>query len=131
MSMTQWEQAQIAGKLREELGSLTLRYGGGGLVYNILFYKEGYHIHGVDHVTDPKDNREKLVMFDPHHYKALIFNPQTQMIEWEYDVPGTDVNAPNQGACYWKTWRTSEMPAMSTAWTGTRTSSWSTGKRRA
>jgi len=82
--------------LREELK--TYPYGGSGLEYNILFAKAGYTPHYAEHVIDPIDGREKLVMFDPHTRKsAFIYDLKTREIEWEFIVPGTARANPHQG----------------------------------
>jgi len=81
--------------LREELGKYYYkRMGFGDFEYNILFYKYGYGPHFVEHVVDPRDDREKLVMADPHFRRsAIIYDLKGREIEWEYEVPGTTISA--------------------------------------
>ncbi|MEM2374222.1 MAG: hypothetical protein QXI11_07250 [Thermoproteota archaeon] len=83
--------------LREEL--VTCPYGASGLEYKILFAKVGYTPHSAEHIIDPVDGREKLVMFDPCTRKsAIIYDVKKREIEWEYVVPGTTVrDNPHQG----------------------------------
>jgi len=82
--------------LREEL--VTYPYGGSGLEYNILFEKQGYTPHGVEHVIDPVDGREKLVLFDPHTRRSvIIYDVKKREIEWEVSIPGTERPNPHEG----------------------------------
>lgn len=53
--------------------------------HELWFSKEGYTPHFAEHIIDPTDNKEKLVMADPHtRYSAFIWNIADQRIEWEY-----------------------------------------------
>jgi len=62
-----------------------------GLKCRILFDKRGYYPHNADHVIDPIDKREKLVMGDPQLRKVIIYDVEKGEIEWEYEVPGTAI----------------------------------------
>ena len=86
---------EIAELLREEVGKYHFhRMGFGDFEYNILFYRYGYGPHYAEHVIDPRDGREKLVMADPHfQHSALIYDLKNREIEWEYEVPGDVVGA--------------------------------------
>jgi len=65
-----------------------------GLKCKVLFAKHGYFPHYAEHIIDPTDNREKLVMADPHiRRSALIYDIKKDKIEWEYTVPGTALDA--------------------------------------
>ena len=61
-----------------------------GFKYRILFYKFGYSPHYAEHVIDPVDGREKLVMCSPHttpsYGKIWIYDIENDVIEWEVDL---------------------------------------------
>jgi hypothetical protein len=73
--------------------------GYGGFKFRILFYKYGYTPHYAEHIVDPVDGREKLVLAVPHTTPArgriLIFNPEEGRVEWEVSVPGSSVPNPH------------------------------------
>jgi len=81
--------------LRDELGKYYYkRMGFGDFEYNILFYKYGYMPHFAEHVVDPRDGREKLMMADPHiRRSAFIYDLRNREIEWEFTVPGTTMSS--------------------------------------
>lgn len=65
-----------------------------GFDSEVWFSKSGWTPHYAEHVIDPADGLEKLVMADPHtQHKAFIWNIAEQRIEWEYDFGG--VNNPH------------------------------------
>lgn len=77
---------------------MTREYGAGGFRYRVLFAKPGYTPHCAEHLIDPLDGREKLLMFDPHtRSSAIIYDLESKLIEWEAQVPGARVNNPHQG----------------------------------
>jgi len=61
-----------------------------GFKYRILFYRFGYSPHYAEHVIDPVDGREKLVMCSPHttpsYGKIWIYDIENDVIEWEVDL---------------------------------------------
>ncbi|MET1160801.1 MAG: hypothetical protein ABWW65_07565 [Thermoprotei archaeon] len=67
-----------------------------GLRYRVLFSRWGYAPHYAEHVVDPVDKREKLVLADPHiRHSVYIYDPVKKEIEWEYRVPGSRVPNPH------------------------------------
>ncbi|MDY6834157.1 MAG: hypothetical protein SVY53_05080 [Chloroflexota bacterium] len=57
----------------------------------LWFAQEGYSPHYAEHIVDPVDGKEKLIMADPHtRHAAILYNLQDQRIEWEAQVPGWD-----------------------------------------
>ena len=73
--------------------------GYGGFKFRILFYKYGYTPHYAEHIIDPFDGREKLVLAIPHttpsRHKVVILDLEEKMIEWEVFVPGGSVPNPH------------------------------------
>lgn len=70
-------------------------YGFSGFKFRILFYRHGYAIHYAEHVIDPIDNREKLVMADPHNrFSVAIYDVARNSIE-EFVVPGRAIPNPH------------------------------------
>ena len=73
--------------------------GHGGFRFRILFYRYGYTPHYAEHIVDPVDGREKLVLAIPHTTPArgriLIFDPEEGRVEWEVSVPGSSVPNPH------------------------------------
>lgn len=62
----------------------------------LWFSRDGYTPHYAEHVIDPLDGREKLVMADPHtRCAAFIYDLASREIEWEVVVPGDKVNNPH------------------------------------
>ncbi|MCS7111718.1 MAG: hypothetical protein N3E36_07360 [Sulfolobales archaeon] len=60
-----------------------------GFKFRILFYKHGYTPHYAEHVIDPRDNREKLVMADPHGtFSIIVYDTTKGIIEDEIKVSG-------------------------------------------
>jgi len=56
-----------------------------GFDHEVWFSKPGWTPHYAEHVIDPLDGKEKLVMADPHtQFKAFIYDLRSQRIEWEY-----------------------------------------------
>jgi len=96
--MTEYE-LMVRRALRDEVGRLTpVRSGSGGLEFEVWFCKKGYTPHYAEHVVDPVDGREKLVMFDPHTRRsALIYDLCDRAVEWEFGVPGVAKKNPHQG----------------------------------
>ena len=67
-----------------------------GLDYQVLFCRRGYTPHYVEHVIDPLDGREKLVMADPHTRRAaLVYDMASGHLEWEFRAPGSGVPNPH------------------------------------
>ncbi len=67
-----------------------------GFKFRILFYKPGYTPHYAEHIIDPKDNREKLVMADPHNrFSVIIYDIAKEFIEEEIKVPGGFIPNPH------------------------------------
>lgn len=65
-----------------------------GLKLKILFRKHGYTPHYAEHIIDPIDGREKLVLADPHIRRSvIIYDCLKKEIEWEYEVPGRLITA--------------------------------------
>ncbi len=72
--------------------------GASGLVWRTLFSQSGYTLHYAQHMIDPSDGKEKLIMFDPHTLKGvMIYDFEKKRLEWELKVPGTEVANPHQG----------------------------------
>ncbi len=72
--------------------------GADGFEYEVWFAREGYTPHYAEHLVDPLDKREKLLMFDPHtRFSAIVYDLEERRIEWEFRVPGSAVNNPHQG----------------------------------
>jgi len=96
--MTEYE-LMVRRALRDEVGRLTpVRSGSGGLEFEVWFCRKGYTPHYAEHVVDPVDGREKLVMFDPHTRRsALIYDLCDRAVEWEFGVPGVAKKNPHQG----------------------------------
>jgi len=60
-----------------------------GFKYSILFFKPGYTPHYAEHVIDPVDGREKLVLAIPHTLYAghiLIYDIENDVIEWDVNL---------------------------------------------
>jgi len=71
-------------------------YGFGGFKFRVLFAKWGYAPHYAEHVIDPLDGREKLVMADPHiRHSVTVYDLSRGEIEWEFRVPGSSVSNPH------------------------------------
>jgi len=67
-----------------------------GFRYRVLFYRYGYTPHYAEHIIDPRDGREKLVLADPHERQSvIIYDMENKVIEWEYRVPGNTVPNPH------------------------------------
>ena len=67
-----------------------------GFKFRLLFGRWGYAPHYAEHVVDPVDGREKLVMADPHiRHSIIIYDLKNEEIEWEYRVPGSRVPNPH------------------------------------
>ncbi|MEM2698588.1 MAG: hypothetical protein QXF17_04630 [Ignisphaera sp.] len=65
-----------------------------GFKFRILFYKPGYTPHYAEHVTDPRDGREKLVLADPHNrFSTIIYDTVRGVIEDEIKI--VDGRIPN------------------------------------
>ncbi len=73
--------------------------GYGGFKFRILFYRYGYTPHYAEHVVDPVDGREKLVLAIPHttpnRGKILIFDLEERRIEWEVSLPEGPIHNPH------------------------------------
>ncbi|MDW8084421.1 MAG: hypothetical protein RMI49_04405 [Candidatus Caldarchaeum sp.] len=66
----------------------------GGAEAKIVFRKRGYTPHFAEYVEDPASGVHVLVMADPHTRRsALIFDPESGKILWEYPVPGRKLTA--------------------------------------
>jgi len=60
-----------------------------GLKLRLIFSRWRYAPHYVEEVTDPLDNRVKLVMADPHiRHSVYIYDPSTRLIVWVFRVAG-------------------------------------------
>ncbi len=60
--------------------------------------RQRYTPHYAEHLVDPLDGREKLLMFDPHtRFSAIVYDLEERRVEWEFRVPGSTVNNPHQG----------------------------------
>ena len=61
-----------------------------GFKYRILFYSPSYSPHYAEHVVDPLDGREKLVMAIPHTTQnagtIIIYDIENDVIEWKVDL---------------------------------------------
>jgi hypothetical protein len=69
-----------------------------GLIFRTLFSQPGYTPHCTEHLIDPIDGKEKLVMYDPHTFRGvIIFDIEKKRIDWEFKVPGTEIPNPHQG----------------------------------
>lgn len=67
-----------------------------GFKFKILFYKPGYTPHYAEHVTDPRDGREKLIMADPHNtFSIIIYDSAKGVIEDEVKVSGSIIPNPH------------------------------------
>jgi hypothetical protein len=67
-----------------------------GLKFRILFYKNGYTPHYAEHIIDPRDGKEKLVLADPHNrFSIIIYDPVKRIIEEEIRVPGNMIPNPH------------------------------------
>jgi len=76
------------------LGAIAPTISLSGLKCRVLFNKHGYFPHFAEHIIDPIDNQEKLVMADPHIRRSvIIYNLLKREIEWEFVVPGTALDA--------------------------------------
>jgi len=68
----------------------------GEFEFRILFYRYGYSPHYAEHVVDPRDGREKLVLAIPHTTpKAstiVIYDLRRDVIEWEFTLPGGEAS---------------------------------------
>lgn len=72
--------------------------GASGFEYKILFARKGYTVHHAEHIVDPLDKREKLLMFDPWtSFSAILYDIGKREIEFEFKVPGSTVANPHQG----------------------------------
>jgi hypothetical protein len=64
--------------------------GFGGFKYRVLFYRFGYSPHYAEHVIDPLDGREKLVLAIPHTTpnagKVAIYDIENDVIEWKVNL---------------------------------------------
>jgi len=73
--------------------------GYGGFKFRILFYKYGYTPHYAEHIVDPIDGREKLVLAIPHttpsRGKVVILDLEDGRVEWEVSVPEGPVFNPH------------------------------------
>ena len=59
-----------------------------GLDYQVLFCQRGYTPHYAEHVVDPLDGREKLVMADPHTRRAaLVYDMASGCLDWACPRP--------------------------------------------
>jgi hypothetical protein len=71
-------------------------YGFRGFKFRTLFYRHGYTVHYAEHVVDPRDGREKLVMADPHNrFSVVIYDVGKGVIEEELVVPGKSIPNPH------------------------------------
>jgi len=71
-------------------------HGFGGFKFRVLFYRHGYAIHYAEHVVDPRDGREKLVMADPHNrFSVVIYDVIKGAVEEELTVPGKTIPNPH------------------------------------
>jgi len=71
-------------------------YGFAGFKFRVLFAKWSWAPHYAEHVIDPLDGREKLVIADPHvRHAVAIYDPVRGVIEWELQVPGRLVPNPH------------------------------------
>jgi len=70
-----------------------------GFRFRILFYRYGYTPHYTEHIVDPRDGREKLVLAVPHttpkQGTIVIYDPLRDEIEWEYTLPQGSVTNPH------------------------------------
>ncbi|MCI4438081.1 MAG: hypothetical protein JHC33_14845 [Ignisphaera sp.] len=67
-----------------------------GFKFRVLFYKPGYTPHYAEHVIDPRDGREKLVMADPHNrFSVIVYDISRGVIEEEIQVPGKTLPNPH------------------------------------
>jgi len=61
-----------------------------GFKYRILFHSPSYSPHYAEHVVDPLDGREKLVMAVPHTTPnagtIIIYDIENDVIEWKVDL---------------------------------------------
>lgn len=77
---------------------MSTEQGASGLVWNVLFAHHGYTPHCAEHLVDPLDGREKLLLFDPHtFFGVILYDPSSQRSDWEFQVPGDGLNNPHQG----------------------------------
>ncbi|OYT37979.1 MAG: hypothetical protein B6U89_06540 [Desulfurococcales archaeon ex4484_58] len=75
---------------------MSIIYDLGGLKLRLLFGRWGYAPHYAEHVIDPVDGREKLLLADPHiRHSVYIYDLNRGVIEWEYRVPGEQVVNPH------------------------------------
>jgi len=61
-----------------------------GFGFEVVLSLKGCFPHYAEHVIDPMTGKEVFVIADPHYRKsALIVNPRTEEVMWEFRVPGT------------------------------------------
>jgi len=97
-----WQLARLQGRIDEM--ALT-GFGSGvtsflkepyGFDNELWFSKDGYTPHYAEHIIDPIDGKEKLIMADPHTYQGVVlYNLADKRIEWEVKVPGSTINNPH------------------------------------
>ncbi len=67
-----------------------------GFANEVWFSQAGYTPHYAEHVIDPLDGREKLVMADPHTRQAVfVYDLYSGDIEFEFEVPGDTIPNPH------------------------------------